>query len=275
MSAATGMDGARVQLPSGKYTDEVVDLRQAAFSDVAYVVARFMFSHAIDGQFQGSVGTAMRAVWVGQDHEEFRKRIPRVLRLHGFQPHQDTATGRFFWIVPATFPAWTDVRSKFDDGSQTTGGPVTVRQIEKVRWTDKAVALVREIERTPGLHPWQYGERLGWKRQQVSHVGVELRNTGYIFTQGDRASARYFRTTKPLPDRVKAKKHYPTPVAKDTTPEPAPVKPVELPATPPPKPEPKPVLKAVPDRPRIVHLPEGFYVIDGGITRVDVEEFGE
>lgn len=211
----TGMDGAHIRMPSGRYTYDVTDLRAASIDEVAWLVARFMFSHADDNhRFAGSVGNAMREIWPGQENERWRKQVPRVLRAHGFEPYQDAANGRFCWIVPATFPAWTGAGSPSgDDGSQTTGGPVTVRQIKGPRetWTKTMVALALAIHEDPARHPAEYAERLGWPGHRVSLVGRTLKAHGYITAPGSTTAVRYYPTDKPLPAKVIRKRRRATP----------------------------------------------------------------
>jgi hypothetical protein len=153
-----------------------------------------MFSHSTGGRYKGSVGYVLKQIWPGQDSEHIRKNIPRVLRVHGFQPTQDP-TG-FYWMVPDVFPVWGErsYKGTDDDGSQTTGGPVTrVVITQKMRDLYGAIAINRKRK------PKEYAELLQWDRKSVSDVAISLSNHGYVKRTGRTGATRYDITDKPLP----------------------------------------------------------------------------
>jgi hypothetical protein len=187
----------RVRLPSGKYADQV-GLGSLNVSEVAYVVARFMWSHSVDQKFRGSIGYVLMQTWPNAKsaHGPLIKQIPKHLRANGFM-NSDDASG-FFWAVPEHFPNWVEPStSKYvveDDGSQTEGGPV--REHIVTRQMDK---LMYAIEDNPFQHARDYAVVTGASPSSVSHVAGTLEKYGYIERKGKRAASRYLPTGKAFP----------------------------------------------------------------------------
>jgi hypothetical protein len=205
---STGMDGAKVRMPSGRYISEITDLRNATTDEVAWMVASTMFSHAEGERFYGSIDFAMRLAWdenqPGHGYAQRRARargVSAALHRNGFTHHQDKDKHngeRFFWLVPPVFPAWQSAYSTYpyveDDGAQTTGGPV-----KQMRVTPQARELMAAIDGHPRKHARDYAKMLGIKASAVSQRARWLRDNGFITVEGNRTSSVYVPTRKPFP----------------------------------------------------------------------------